>query len=144
MRKTPFLPVYFSVGSGGRTNNTTFRISGRSGVYLVKDKRINKIVYVGYSGTDLYKTMYRHFQEWNDKGERYRFVVSKSEAVNYTVRIIFCTPTQAYRLEQALIYKLQPSENEIRPGQEYRFDKPIYTRMSLAPVIEAEKFEIPF
>ena len=34
----------------------------KSGIYIIKQN--DKIVYVGQSGYNLYKTMYRHFQSW--------------------------------------------------------------------------------
>jgi hypothetical protein len=59
MKKTRYKEPYNKYGKTnfGFTEN-------KSGVYLIKSKRTNKIVYVGYSASNLYKTMYRHFQSW--------------------------------------------------------------------------------
>lgn len=68
-------------------------------------------MYVGYSGTDLYKTLYRHFQEWNDrKAERVTYFKRMSQR-SYTVRIVYCTPLQAYKLESGLIKMYEPRDN---------------------------------
>lgn len=94
--------------AGGKTTFPDSRT--RTGVYLIKEN--GKLVYVGYSGTDLYKTMYRHFQEWNDRTQQIRITYyNKLKTNNYTVRIIYCTPKQAARLEGALILKHQPRDN---------------------------------
>lgn len=102
MKKTKFKPPYDKFGK------TTFRFSNKkSGVYLIKSKRTNKIVYVGYSGYNLYKTMSRHFQKWVDPSQ-YRATFSKT---GYTVRIVLTTPKRASLLESALIKKYKPKGN---------------------------------
>ncbi|RFZ84757.1 hypothetical protein DYU05_03895 [Mucilaginibacter terrenus] len=96
----------------------------RSGVYLIKEN--DKLVYIGVSLTDLYKTLYRHFQTWNDINYRTQKVKPPSDRVTYknrmkrnryTVRIVFCPPGQAARLERALIIKYQPRDNDVKYSQ---------------------------
>ena len=103
MRVYKFMPPYDNQG------NTNFPLTmKRSGVYLIKENGV--LVYVGYSETNLYKTMYRHFQYWKDK--QYRVTYSdKLKTGSYLVRVIFCTPAQAFRLEGALILKYRPRDN---------------------------------
>jgi excinuclease UvrABC nuclease subunit len=102
MKKTRFTPPYDSKGK------TNFRFAEKkSGVYLIKSKRTNKIVYVGYSGNNLYRTMYRHFQKWTDNTQ-YRATFSKDK---YSVRIVFSSPKRASLLEKALIKKYKPKGN---------------------------------
>jgi len=105
MKVFKFLPPY---RPGGKT---TFPDSKkRTGVYLIKEN--GKLVYIGYSASDLYKTMYRHFQEWNDRTQQIRITYyNKLKTHTYTVRIIYCTTKQAARLEGALILKYQPRDN---------------------------------
>ena len=79
----------------------------KSGVYLIKESGV--IVYVGYSGYDVYKTMYRHFQEWNHQTQD--VVTYNADNGNYTVRVIYCTPQQAAALELALIKRHNPRDN---------------------------------
>lgn len=91
---------------GKRTTflNTQFK----SGVYLIKKKDSGKIVYVGHSKNNLYRTLYRHFQKWTHSQK----VITYSDPNQYTVRVILTTPTQAARLEAYLIQKYNPVDNE--------------------------------
>ena len=96
-----------------------------TGVYLIKMKGPGKVVYIGYSASNLYKTIYRHFQEWNDVRER--IVYAK---VGYLVRILFCSKTQALRLERYLINKYRPRDNANT-----------YDQSQLMPAINARDLE---
>jgi hypothetical protein len=111
MKVLKFVPPYSLDGK----NKTRFPERGKTGVYLIKEN--GKIVYIGYSQYDLYKTMYRHFQQWNHTGQE---VVSYNAQGNdnYTVRIVYCTPDQASRLEKYLISKHKPRDN----AQTYELD----------------------
>ena len=102
MKKTRYKEPYNKLGKTnfGFTEN-------KSGVYLIKSKRTNKIVYVGYSGSNLYKTMYRHFQSWIDETQT-RVTYNKT---GYAVRVVFTTPKRASLLERALIIKYEPKDN---------------------------------
>ena len=71
--------------------------------------------YVGYSRTDVYKALYRHFQQWNDRqadrGERAERITYKVRS-NVRVRVIYCnTAAQAGELERALILRYRPKDN---------------------------------
>ena len=101
MKKTRFKPPYDKKGK------TNFRFTDKkAGVYLVKNKD-GKIVYIGMSKSNLYKTMYRHFQSWKDSSQ-IRIVYPKH---GYTVRVVLTTPKRAYLLERALILKIKPKDN---------------------------------
>ena len=105
--KTSFLSAY---NDEGKPNLKVLSASlKQSGVYFVKDNK-DTIVYVGYSESNLYKTIYRHFQSWNDKTQR-RATFPKS----YKVRIIFTTPKRAALLEKYLISKFKPKDNDLIP-----------------------------
>lgn len=92
--------------SNGRT---TFSIQGKPGVYLIYQK--DEIVYIGYSGTNLYKTMYRHFQKWTDKTQ-HRVVYPDHTGI--TVRVVYTNNGyRASRLERALILKYTPKDNTV-------------------------------
>ena len=117
--KTVFLHAY---NDSGKPNLKMLSASKKqSGVYFIKDTA-GKIVYVGYSSTQLYKTIYRHFQEWNDKKQK-RYIYPRT----YKVRIIFTTPARAALLEKYLINKFMPQDNEIfydiTPAQEEQANK---------------------
>ena len=86
--------------------HTTFNIRGVAGVYLIYDNE--ELVYVGYSGNNLYRTLYHHFTQWNDN-KQYRAIYSEK----HVVRVVYCkTAAQAANLEKALIIKFQPRDNE--------------------------------
>ena len=100
MKKTRFFYPY--------TNNRCALTKSGIGVYIIK--KSGKIVYIGYSSYDVKKTMYRHFQNWNDKTQR-RVVYKDLKEV--TVRVVFCrTEKQAAILEEVLILKHRPKDNE--------------------------------
>jgi len=98
----------------------TYRERNRTGVYLIQEHEIrppfktaSKIVYIGYSVNDLYRTMYRHFEEWNHTGQEVvtYFDHLKNPKLKYTVRIVHATPKKAAALEKALIKRYKPRDN---------------------------------
>lgn len=100
-KKTRFVKPY---NSKGKTNIPGIR--GKSGVYLIKDAK-GEIVYVGHSKSNLYKTLYRHFQSWDDPTQ-VRVTYPKQ---GYTVRVVLTSVARSKWLETALIDKLQPKDN---------------------------------
>ncbi len=89
-----------------------------AGVYLIFSERTGKPVYIGYSERNLYKTIYRHFQSWNDS-QTNRKVYNKT---GYKVRVIFTTPGRAFLLEKYLIMKIKPRDNKEK-YENYLFPK---------------------
>ena len=108
--KTRFIAPYTTDSKGNPKTNLDFlqKKPNISGVYLIKSNRSEKIVYIGYSATQLYKTLYRHFQTWNDS-QQPRKVYSK---FGYTVRVIATTARRAALLEAYLIKSIQPRDNK--------------------------------
>jgi excinuclease UvrABC nuclease subunit len=105
MKVSRFQPPYRSTG------RTTFpEMMNKSGVYLIKEN--GRLVYVGVSLTNLYRTMYRHFEQWNHSGQGVTTYYGKMKKNDYTVRVILCSKAQASRLEKALIKKHRPRDNE--------------------------------
>lgn len=105
IKKSTFLKPYDTNGK------TTFAdAKNKSGVYLIKEN--GKIVYVGYSGNNLYRTLYRHFQNWNHTGQEVVSYKSRLTRNSYLVRVVYCTSSQAAKLESALIIKHQPRDNK--------------------------------
>lgn len=102
MRKTKIIAPY---NKEGKTNLK--HVINKSGVYIIYDSK-NRPSYIGYSGTNLYKTILRHFQQWNDWSQ-YRAKFTRDD---HKVRIILCTPSQAAILENALINKYMPNFNK--------------------------------
>lgn len=106
MKKTRFKPVY---NLAGRVNIPETK--DRSGVYLIKEK--GKIVYVGNSASNVYKTALRHFQSWDDPTQE-RITYAGQPRENYTIRFVACTAKQAEALERRLILRHQPRDNSIK------------------------------
>lgn len=92
-----------------KTGKPNFPERGKTGVYLIKEGK--DLVYIGYSGKDLYKTMYRHFQTWNHTGQEVVSYADRLKKDDYTVRVVYCNPRQAEALEKALIKKHKPRDN---------------------------------
>lgn len=129
MIKTQFRPPYKKNG------RTSYPQAGKAGVYIIKKNGV--VVYVGMSQSNVYKTLYRHFQSWSDPTQKR--VTYQSQLTNrnkFLVRVIYTTPAQALRLEKYLIIKLKPKHNpdklksyqlkttDVKQGEEY-FKAPI-------------------
>lgn len=94
----------------------------QSGVYFIKSKRTDEIVYIGFSKGNLYKTIYRHFQRWVDTSRevKTRFTYNKT---GYQVRVIFTTPHRAEYLEKYLILKMKPRDNKLKYDSYLNFEQ---------------------
>ena len=109
MLKTKFVKPY-TFDKYGR-KYTTFPARQKSGVYLIKEGK--DIVYIGHSRTDVYKTMYRHFQTWNHR-EQEVTTYSGQDLNDFSVRVIYCTPKQAEAAEKYLIKRHKPRDNKYK------------------------------
>ena len=110
MKRTKFLPPY---KKEGQKYKTTFAdAKGKSGVYFIKEN--GKLVYIGYSSTNIYKTLYRHFQHWTHPLQYVVSYAGKMKHNKYTVSVCYCTPKQAVTLERNFIIKLRPRDCDIK------------------------------
>jgi excinuclease UvrABC nuclease subunit len=83
--------------------------TNKQGVYFIRNKSTKEILYIGMSGSNCYKALYRHFHYWNDKIQRVTYSPQDS---NIEIRICICkTATLAANLERRLIKDLLPKEN---------------------------------
>ena len=106
--KTKFIKPYLKAGK----TNLLFCV-GRAGVYIIKDW-YGVIVYIGYSGGDLYKTLTRHFQKWPDLKQRR---VTYSQNDGHTIRVVLTSPKRAAALEITLRLKYKPKDNPMDPPE---------------------------
>ncbi len=107
MKKFSFQNPYTAKG------RTTFpQTKNRSGVYLIKEA--GTLVYIGMSGNNLYRTLYRHFEAWRHPLQEVTTYQSRMKSKKYTVRVVLCSPAQAVRLERALIIKYKPRDNDLK------------------------------
>ena len=108
-KKTTFLSPY--TPEGKKNINSLFWDKKQIGVYFIKEG--DQIIYVGYSGSQLCKTIYRHFQSWNDKQQE-RYIYPHS----CKVRVIFLNSAKrAAELEKYLVKKLRPRDNKNKYDQ---------------------------
>lgn len=78
----------------------------KSGVYFIKEN--GRLVYIGHSGYNLYKTITRHFQQWDARQQRATYTPG---AAKFEVKAILTSPTEAQILEDQLIKKYNPRDN---------------------------------
>lgn len=110
VRVSRWFPPYIKKGKQWRT---TLRYITKStcGVYIIRSKQTKDILYVGYSGQkggQLEKTLYRHFQSWEDKKQRRVTFASKTA---YEVMLILHPNCQMnWQLEQYYIQTLKPKQ----------------------------------
>lgn len=106
MKKSKLIEPYY-LHPVYKTKKTVFNKRGLKGVYEIWKNGVLK--YVGVSTNDLYKAMYRHFQNWNVTTQTR---VQYKQLAGIKVRVIYCnTTTQALNLEKALIIKKKPKDN---------------------------------
>ncbi|MCU0440275.1 MAG: transmembrane domain-containing protein [Raineya sp.] len=109
---TPFFEPY---NSKGKTQFSQIA-DEKKGLYLIRKSGSDQVLYVGHSLSNLYKTIYRHFQswEWRDP-QQYRVTYPKS---GYEVALIILKDDSKIQdLEKYLIYKLDPPDN----AQKYEY-----------------------
>ena len=116
LKSTSFFKPYTPEG------NYNLKQTG-AGCYIIK--KDGKVIYVGLSRIDVKKTMYRHFQQWNDNRTTWaklhftngyeRTTYVNEDRAKFSVKIIF-TPDgrEAGILEQLLIKKLKPRDNQLK------------------------------
>jgi len=102
MKKSRYVPVY---PERGKVHKLVRKAQGQCGAYIIK--KGNKILYVGHSANQLYKTIIRHFQSWGENQKR----VTYPQSSDYKVRIIKTTCAKATKLESAIIAKYNPKDN---------------------------------
>ena len=131
--------------------HTTCNLRNVGGIYIVYDL-YGKVKYIGMSGNNLYRTMYRHFQDWKSSDQiRVTYNPEKVKvAVTYSTDI-----NKIYELEKALIiryrdkYKLD-NPNQYREKKQDKYVKSIleeYEELTSNPLIVAspeDNEEYPF
>lgn len=112
--KTGWIKVYSEQPVKGLWNGKTNLAwaTGKSGVYIIREG-LRNVVYVGKSTTNLYRTIMRHFQEWNDRRQpgRISYQDDLTEKVYY-VQIILCKPNDIPLYEGALIAHFRTRDNK--------------------------------
>lgn len=139
-KKTTFLAPY--TAERKKNINSLFWNKKQIGVYFLKEGE--QIIYVGYSGSQLCKTIYRHFQTWNDSQQE-RFVYDPQKI---KVRIIFLNDKKrAEVLEKYLVKKLKPRDNKQKFENEELNKKEILQSMEILEnslILPNKNEEAPF
>jgi len=78
----------------------------RFGVYCIRNKKTQEILYIGHSSSNLYKTLYRHFQTYNDTHKQFRAYYPNRN--NIEVSVILSRKTHAPKIEMSLIKEYKP------------------------------------
>lgn len=90
-------------------NKPSFKKRNMAGVYFIRRKGTQDIIYIGRSCYCVYKALYRHFHKWNDV--IYRVVFNKKEPLE--IGIIICyNKNDAIPLEAEMILNYQPALNK--------------------------------
>lgn len=111
LKKTRFIPVYKELPKANKSGKTNITFSrNKSGVYIIKED--DEIVYVGLSYSDLYNTIMRHFQTWNDPQSKRVTYKNKLNRHDYKVRIILADERRIPLLEAGLQEKYLPRDNK--------------------------------
>lgn len=91
-----------------------------TGVYFLKDRETNKLLYVGFSAKDVKSTAYRHLQKWTDMRTDYTKKLQAYARVTFNpkkilLKVIFCaTIDEAALMEKFLILKYKPPFNTLK------------------------------
>ena len=138
LRKLQYFPLY-------KKKHKCFlkKINNKAGVYIIKEDGV--IVYIGKSNYNLYRTLYRHFQYWNDKRLSRTTYIDYISSKEYSCAYIL-TPDilTTDDLEKKLIFQEQPRDNKEK-YEKYNNEK-LMSDQFLESVEESEEkiTEIPF
>lgn len=107
-KQTPWFEPY--TASSGQTRTAYKRhAQAKRGVYLIRSKASQEILYVGSSRSQLQKTIYRHFQSWID--DQYRATFERDQVEIQVVEMQSASDEDISAAECELIQIHQPSYN---------------------------------
>lgn len=110
------IPVYKKLPKDGKPGKTNLgKYQGKKGIYFIYESGV--LIYIGSSKSNLYKTVLRHFQQWNDTAQLRRISYkNKLGRKVYTVAFKLRpskTPEQIEAEEYKLIRKYEPRDNKL-------------------------------
>ena len=100
-------------GKNGKTNLTPYK--KKKGIYWIYEG--DKLVYIGFTGYNLYATIIHHFNQWNDS-EQYRRISYKNrlDKHKYYFKVKLMPNTSRSNIEYEeykLIDKFKPRDNKV-------------------------------
>lgn len=118
MKKSKYLPLFTD---SGEYNPKLKAYAKKAGVYIIK--KSGQIVYIGHSKANVWKTLIRHFQSWDDPSQ-YRNSYKHEPKDLFRVRIVATPPSKAEPLEYLLIERHNPPDNEFKYQGKPSFETP--------------------
>jgi excinuclease UvrABC nuclease subunit len=102
--------VYRPPYTAGKPSAWLAGLGDRSGVYVIRDARSRRCLYVGESHSGrLRKTLLRHFQKWSGRTAGPTYAPDKVE-----VALRLTPPPSAVAAQDNLICRLDPRDNDIK------------------------------
>ena len=104
--------------SGQKTN--FYKVTkAKSGVYFIRSKKTKETYYIGYSSSNLYKALYRHFQYHNENNAYYsgdgtQKRIYYADRFKYEIMLGLTSKQNAPKLERHLILEQQPRDCTIK------------------------------
>ena len=123
----------------GRTSEAFRKLRNKRGVYRIFENK--RLVYVGSSNSDIYKTILRKFQMWNDKRQSGGRLYYNAKENEYKVEAFIMPYASADKLLDTEYHYIQKSKPRDNKPDSYSF----YNRKDLyePEKIEAEIKEAP-
>ena len=125
---------------------TFSELNGKKGIYFIISKRSGNVRYIGYSGSNVYKTALRHFQAWNDKTQTRVTYNPQNYKIQFFVFPNTTTRETINRYELILIRSIKPKDNPMKYAENPIFSPNDSKRAILAEIkkLEAMKLEKTF
>ncbi len=102
--------VYRPPYANGKPAAWLSELGDRSGVYVIRDARSHRVLYVGESHSGrLRKTLLRHFQKWSGRTAGPTYPPAGVE-----VALRLTPPPSAVAAQDNLICRLAPRDNEVK------------------------------
>lgn len=119
----------YKIPPGEKRKNGAYNLSileGKKGVYCIYEERPSgppKVVYIGQSASDLYKTVTRHFQNWDSRSGNYPGRVSYRGSAQIGTGFFveaYTDEKHMFEIEEESIMKLRPRDNNLKI---FRYEK---------------------
>ncbi len=114
---------YFAFAPWVRELQDTRDRRGRAGVYIVREVKSGRVLYVGMSASPrLYDTLTRHFQRWRLSRDAAKYYTGKLPGVTYDrhavdVAVMVTSEASAAKWERFFICEFLPRDNVAIPAE---------------------------
>ena len=111
VKVSEWFPPYQKVKGKRQTTLPSIVKKPKHGVYIIKRSGGKRPLYIGYSASNLYKTLYRHFQYWVEPKHQHATYKGKH---GYRVRVLIPPASLVKDLEHLLVQHFNPRDNHLR------------------------------